>query len=184
MTFERKIFHFFTLLVLVGSFAKAEVFTTAESLTTGKMMIGFEGQANIDPDGARANGHFGYGVNNKWDLLLKAGVGSTNPMMGADLKYFIWKMAVFDLAVTGGAYYLKELFFELIPLATHKFKWLSLSAGAAFNLRTTDSVKLGTNIFGLINLPFHKNLDLRAEAGLKLANYYYNWVSAGVVYHY
>lgn len=160
----------------------AEVFTIARPLTDEGMMIGVEGQSNINPDDTRVNGYFGYGLTSQWDLIIKAGAGTSDPMLGADVQYYFGNFSIFEVALKGGFYYLNELFLNVTPIVTHKFEWVSLSVGAAFNMQLTEEAKLGTSIYAGMNFPINKTIDIRVEGGLKLSDNYYNWLSAGLVY--
>lgn len=160
----------------------AEVFTIAEPLTNEGMMLGVEGQSNIHPNYTRVNGYFGYGLSSQWDLIVKAGAGTSDPMLGADVQYYMGHFSIFDVAFKGGFYFLNELFFNFTPIVTHKFEWVSLSVGATFNVQLTEEARLGTSLYAGMNFPINKTLDIRVEGGLKLTDHYYNWLSAGLVY--
>jgi len=171
------------IVVLFNSaIAKAEVFTVAQPLDTQNRFIGAEIQSNTKPNNTRVNAYFGYGINSDWDLILKAGFGTNSPMIGTDIQYYFGNFEIFQVALKGGVYYLDELFFNLTPILTHKFKWVSLTTGLALNLKVTDKSILGTNLYAAVNFPINNRFDIRLEGGLKLTDNYYNWLSGGVAY--
>jgi len=181
-----KLFNAITVIIFIvlinSTIANAEVFTIAQPLDAQNKFIGAEIQSNSKPNNTRVNGYFGYGINSDWDLILKGGFGTNSPMIGADIQYYFGNFEVFKVALKGGVYYLDDLFFNLTPILTHKFKWVSLTTGLALNLKVTDKSELGTNLYAAVNFPINNRFDIRIEGGLKLTDNYYNWLSAGVAY--
>lgn len=171
---------FFIIVVFILSMGlRAEIFGSAGTLKPGVMMFGVEPQINIKPTDVMGYFHFGVGIIEKMDLNFKLGLGSADTYFGGDLEYQFIKSDAVDLSLSFGTHYQGSAFLDITPILTHRFKSFALSSGPKFNWQISNGRYLSMSWFAGVSVPIYRNVELLADAGIKIRGNY-SWISGGI----
>lgn len=169
----------FLLLTTSPIIAKAEVFGTASTLRPGTVMIGAEVEGLIDPNDFMTNFHLGYGIIERLDLNIRFGAGTTPIYIGGDIEYQLLKNSALDMSLAVGVHRQEEMFIDITPIISHRFKRFSVSTGADLNWKVSGGDVLGIDWFVGTAIPLMVGMDLLFDFGISLKDAPH-WVSGGI----
>ncbi len=171
-----------SLLVVLFLFSlsvKAEVFGTASTLSPNTVMVGAEIEALLDPNDFMTNFHLGYGILDDLDMDLRIGTGTVPFYFGGDIEYQLLKHEWLDISISAGPHYQEEMFLDITPIISHRFKKFSISTGLDLNWKLSGGSLFCANWFMGTAIPALNGLDLIFEFGINIKDAPH-WISGGV----